>query len=258
MLPRSTYIKTLQDKTIDGAKALVQSLHDNGFHFKKVLIQIGSNDLVSSTSSSVFQNYLSLISLIRHLWPGVIILISGILYRYVISNFYNTRRMELNKKLATLAKNSKDTIFVPQFLNAKQTQPDGIHPTFDGLSFLVNRIVATLEGKEPPPIIRPELSSSSNSASTPQTSPRRPHLLLTHPSRPSPSSVSIRRDNPNYPSQNFISYKDALLSSSQPRHSQHNSTHQFTPHSRQRLPPAYDLIMRGGASLPYTLLETLV
>ena len=162
MLPRSTYIKTLQDKTIDGAKALVQSLHDNGFHFKKVLIQIGSNDLVSSTSSSVFQNYLSLISLIRHLWPGVIILISGILYRYVISNFYNTRRMELNKKLATLAKNSKDTIFVPQFLNAKQTQPDGIHPTFDGLSFLVNRIVATLEGKEPPPIIRPELSSSSN------------------------------------------------------------------------------------------------
>ena len=126
-------------------------------------------------------------SLLRCLWPGCTIFISGILPRYVISKFFHSRRLDLNKRLIDFSYHSKDTLFVPQFLTAAQIQNDGIHPTLEGVSFLTRRLVATLEGKKPPPIPRPPPLSASSSSSGSRM---------------------------KYPSQRFLSYKDALISPS--------------------------------------------
>ena len=180
MLPRSSFIKTLPDKTINGAKNFVSYLYDSGYHFDTVCLQIGSNDIVHQPSQSVSKNYQTLVDLIRSFWYCDIY-ISGILPRYVLSKSFHQRRYDLNRALADFYKRDKSVHFVPQFLHKDQMVVDGVHPTLAGSRLIIDRLVSSIEGRSPPPLslhLRKNMlsqvpvSSSSSSSRKPSTFPR--------------------------------------------------------------------------------------
>ena len=167
-----------------------------------------------------------MISFLRFLWPGCRIVVSGILFRYVVFKFFNSRRTELNNNLSDLCSRSHFSVFVPQFLNARQMKNDGIHPTFDGACFLAKRIVSVLEGRALPPLVKPSVSSVF------------------------PSSPSV------YPKQVYPSYKAALISTQKPGYNPNLA------HSLKKCPPEYHSIMEKRQRFSFMsqakFLETLV
>ena len=191
MIPKSSYVKTLSDKTINGAKDFVSELHCSGYQFKSVCLQIGSNDIVHQSSESVFKNYQTLVDKIRSLW-NCSVFISGILPRYVISQSFHRRRSDLNKALSAACRHEKYVHFVPQYLSVDQMAADGVHPKMVGCKIMVERLVESIDLHSNTSLSLPNKTKaqSRNPAASNSNSFR--HRTPPSFSRPSLSRVSYR------------------------------------------------------------------
>lgn len=191
MIPKSSYVKTLSDKTINGAKDFISELHCSGYQFKSVCLQIGSNDIVHQSSESVFKNYQTLVDKIRSLW-NCSVFISGILPRYVISQSFHRRRSQLNKALSAACRHEKYVHFVPQYLSVDQMAADGVHPKMIGCKIMVERLLASIDLHSITPLSLPNKTKtqSRNPAASNSNSFR--HRTQSSFSRPSIARVSYR------------------------------------------------------------------